>query len=549
MQLELSAVLGSEPAARSAAHPEADATRAVPAAAAGPRVLAVHVPDVALQRVQRARRGGEASASARRERPLAVTSEGRIVSCDPVARSMGVRAGDSAIQAMAACVELEVVEQDERADRALLVGLAEALMSLSPVVEIAASDTLLVDASGAAVVTKRAGPDAEASLAERAVAIASDMGLHGRVAVATGRGPARALARHAAGDRPIPPGGTRAALAKLPLAALDLPADVAARIGALGIRDVGGLAALPAETLAHRFGPAGLLAARLARGDDPSPLVPYVPEALPVEELDLEAPVESVEPLLFGLKRVCDRVAARLAGRGLGTCRLLLRLRLDPRGEIEVPVALASPSAATSRWMLVLRERLATLRLDAPVIGVALTVGEVAAASAEQLALDDNPHQLAALDAVLARLAARLGEGSGFAAEPVDRHRPEAAYRAVAFRARRTPRRGAPGSKLPARPGGYDAPSDSPGSHRPTRLLSRPRALVAEGEGGRLTALRLEGHAYRILDLSPPERLSGEWWSDPYDREYRRVDLERLGACWIYRDATDGRFWLHGFFD
>jgi protein ImuB len=218
----------------------------------------------------------------------------------------------------------------------------------------------------------------------------------------------------------------------------------------------------------------------------------------------------------------------------------VLRLRLDPRGEIEVPVALASPSAATSRWMLVLRERLATLRLDAPVIGVALTVGEVAAASAEQLALDDNPQQLAALDAVLARLAARLGEGSGFAAEPVDRHRPEAAYRAVAFRARRPSRRGAPAC---------DAPADSSGSHRPTRLLSRPRPLVAEGEGGRLTALRLEGHAYRILDLSPPERLSGEWWSDPYDREYRRVDLDRLGECWIYRDVTDGRFWLHGFFD
>ena len=544
MQLELSTLgLGSSraPDEPSANH-GAQESGAPPSREVAPRVLAVHVPDVTLQRVRRARRGAvDGAASTRRERPVAVVREGRVIACDPVARSTGVRVGDSAVQAMAACAELEVMEQDDRADRALLVGLAEALMSLSPVVELGAPDTLLVDASGASVVTRRGGAEGEALLGQRAIAIAGEMGLHVRVATASGRGPARALARHGAADRPVPAGETRAALAKLPLSALELAAEIADRIAALGLRDVGALAALPAATLAHRFGPTGLRAARLARGDDPSPLVPYVPEALPQEELDLEAPVESAEPLLFGLKRVCDRVAARLSGRGLGTCRLVLRLRLDPRGEVEVPIALASPSAAASRWMLVLRERLATLRLDAPVSGVVLAVGEVAAASVEQLAIDDSPQQLAALDAVLARLAARLGDGSGFAAEPVDRHRPEAAYRAVAFRARRSPRS--------ASGAGAAVPVDTSGAHRPTRLLPQPRPLVAEGEGGRLTALRLEGHAYRILDLSAPERLSGEWWADPYDREYRRVELERLGACWVYRDAGDGRFWLHGFFD
>ncbi|HET7755552.1 MAG TPA: DNA polymerase Y family protein [Anaeromyxobacteraceae bacterium] len=566
MQLELSAIGAGEARARQVER------EAAPRRAASPRrVLAIQVPDVSLQRIQRARRAAAETVAAERrdgrERPVAIAREGRIVACEPLARSMGVRCGDSTVQATASCAQLEVILQDDVADRALLVGLAEALMSLSPVVELALPDTLLVDASAAAVVTNRAGTEGEALLARRAVDVAADMGLHARVAVATGRGPARALARHGAGDRPIPSAETRAALAKLPLAALELPAAMAERIAGLGLRDVGALAALPAETLAHRFGPAGLAAARLASGDDPSPLVPYVPEALPLEELDLEAPVETAEPLLFGLKRVCDRLAARLAGRGVGTCRLVLRLRLDPRGEVEVPVALASPSASTSRWMLVLRERLATVRLDAPVRGVVLTVGEVAAASAEQLALDESPQQLAAVDAILARLAARLGDGSGFVAEPVDRHRPEAAYRAVAFRARRPSRSAAPVAGVAgavtvagaapvedAAPVAGAAPVEGAAtapsaSYRPTRLLSRPRPLIAEGEGGRLTALRLDGHAHRILDLSPPERLSGEWWANPYDREYRRVEVETLGSCWVYRDASDGRFWLHGFFD
>jgi protein ImuB len=88
-----------------------------------------------------------------------------------------------------------------------------------------------------------------------------------------------------------------------------------------------------------------------------------------------------------------------------------------------------------------------------------------------------------------------------------------------------------------------------PRAERPTRLLARPQALVALGEGGRLTALRLAGRTLRVLALSPAERLAGEWWSDPFDRDYHRATLEGLGDCWIYRDAGDGRLWLHGFFD
>lgn len=84
---------------------------------------------------------------------------------------------------------------------------------------------------------------------------------------------------------------------------------------------------------------------------------------------------------------------------------------------------------------------------------------------------------------------------------------------------------------------------------RPTRLLPRPEPLVALGEGGRLAAVRIGGRALRVLSLSPAERLAGEWWSEPFDCDYHRARLEGLGECWLFRDARDGRLWLHGFFD
>jgi protein ImuB len=87
------------------------------------------------------------------------------------------------------------------------------------------------------------------------------------------------------------------------------------------------------------------------------------------------------------------------------------------------------------------------------------------------------------------------------------------------------------------------------GRDRPTRLLAKPQHVVAEGEGGRLTALHVEGRARAVLDLHGPERLQGEWWSSGFDRDYFRIRLEELGECWVYRDGVDGRLWLHGFFD
>jgi protein ImuB len=496
-------------------------------------VVALHVPDLPLQRVRRGREPG-----AEGERPLAVVAEGRVMHCDPAARAAGVRPGAAVAEALAACGRLALAPLDPAADRAALRALAEVLLGLAPAVEVAPPDTLLLDAGAAHLLAPRhlAPADGEEVLARRAIAAAGEMGYAARAAIATGRGPARALAVHAAREVvAVAPEATAGALAPLPLGALGLAPDVVARLAGLGVRDAGALVRLPAGTLAHRFGPAGVAAARLARGDDGSPLVPYLPETLPEEGLELEAPAETAEPLLFGLKRLADRVASRLAGRGLGATRLRIVLRLDPRGEERIVAPLASPTASASRWLLPVKEHLFSLRLPGAVTGLRLAAIEVAPVTPEQIAIGDRPEAMAALEGVLSRLAVRLGDGALFAAEPVDRHRPEGAYRTVPFR----PDRG--------RRGGGDAPGGAP--PRPTRLLAAPAPVVAEGEGGRVTALRLGDRARAVLAMDGPERLRGEWWASPFDRDYYRVRLDGVGDCWVYRDGRDGRLYLHGFFD
>jgi protein ImuB len=432
-----------------------------------------------------------------------------------------------------------VAPLDAGADHAALRAVADAALSLAPIVEISPPDALLLDAGAAHLIAggaARGSSLAEETLAARAVARADEMGYVARAAVASGRGPARALAHHA-GESPwrVAPGDTARALARLPLEALGFPSEIAARLATMGITDAGGLARLPAGALAHRFGPAAVAAARLARGDDASPLVPYVPETLPDEAIDLDAPVEGAEPVLFAVKRLADRVGARLAGRGLGASRLEIVLALDPRGEERIAVPLARPTASVARWLLPVKEQLFSMRLPAAVIGVRLAAVEAAPIAPEQLAIGDRPEALAALEGVLARLAARLGEGALFAAEPVARYRPEGAYRPIPF--------------APAGGRRGEGPSADTPAPRPVRLLAVPAPIVAEGEGGRLTALRVEGRARAVLGMAGPERLRGEWWAAPFDRDYYRVRLEDLGECWVYRDGGDGRLYLHGFFD
>jgi protein ImuB len=522
--------------------------------AGAPRVAALHFPELPLQRLRRAGVVGPG--------PAAVVEDGRVVCRDAVAAAAGVRAGATVGEARAACGALATFPRDPAAERAALQALAEALLALAPVVELAGADVLLLDASAAHLVAGRDAAEAERVLAERALGVAADMGYRARAVVAAGRGPARALAawcREAVAV--VARGAETAALGRLPLAALGLSPAVVARLGAVGVTSPAALARLPAGTLAHRFGPEGVAAARLARGEDETPLVPFVPQTLPEERIELESPAEAADPLLFALKRLADRVAARLAGRGLGATRLKLTLGLDPRGEERLLVPLAQPTSAAGRWLVPMKEHLLALRLPAAVVSLRLAAIEVAAVEGEQLAFGDRPEALAALEGVLSRLAVRLGEGALFAAEPVARYRPEGAYRAVPFRpaARVTGKSGrgrgdAGGSASPE--AGTDAGAETgapdgagPPADRPTRLLATPELVIAEGEGGRLTALRVGGQDRAVLDLDGPERLRGEWWASGFDRDYYRVRLEGLGACWVYRDAADGRLYLHGFFD
>ncbi len=493
-----------------------------------------------------------------------------------------------------------------------LITLAEAMMAIAPAVEIHAPDTVLLDASAAPLL------GGEASLAREALAIAArvrgDEGSPLRVAIADGAWAARALARFGGGERaasaaPLErdapagwhprdlakavsrnlqasgtpqtgsagtpqtgsapsarayvciarPGENKSALAPLPLSALELSEGVLERLASLGIDRLGALAELPTRSLAARFGVMGEQAVRLARGVDPTPMTPHVPVVLPEESLDLEGGVEALEPLVFVTKGLAERLAARLEGRVVGATALALTLTQDSREAHTVPITLTTPSSSTALWMPVLKEAIGALRLPAPVVKVTLAATGMAPRVVEQLALDDHPERIVALEAVLSRLESRLGEGTVLRALPADRHRPEGAFTLERFDPQAKPPAGLPARARQAELGrGISAsiapePAVTPPPSRPARLFAQPERVEVVQREDRWVAVRVGGVTHAVEEVTDHERLVGEWWLPvPFDRSYARVTLRGLGECWIYRVGADdsaGTPYLHGCFD
>ena len=350
------------------------------------------------------------------------------------------------------------------------------------------------------------------------------------------------------GVRIVEPGGAREFLAPLPLSVLPLSEDLLETFRSLGLRRVGDVADRSPEAFEARFGPEGARAHRLARGIDDRAFraleLPDVPQA----SLELASPVDTLEPLLFVLRHLLARVCADLVAAG----RCAARLELELRSERGVETATAVPARPTRQERLLYdlcraaleRAAGAAGRLTEPVEQLALRVVRVSAPDARQEDLFTRRWRdpLAAA-AALSRLRVRLGERAivhpGVRAD----HRPESrsVWTPVEVEAE--------GGRSPDAAATPEPAGAVPGV---LHLLPEPLPLRVSTEADRPTEMWGETGHHALAAAEGPERLSGDWWKDPYHREYFRVCTEEGGLLWLfreYRPSGEFRWWLHGWWD
>ncbi len=502
----------------------------------------LRLPDLALEAFARAITDNAAQ-------PFAVASGGShpaIVIANDAASAAGVRARQGVSTALALAPDLVLRDRDVATEAAALANVATWSTQFTPAVHLAPPDAVLAEV-GASLRLFGGLPNLRAQL-EAGIA---QLGYRGELAFAPTAGAALLFARCGRSEPLIERGALDAALAPLPLAKLDVDADAVTLLANAGVTTVGQTCALPRDALARRVGPAFVDRLDRMRGLVADPREPFVPPPRYEGRLELPSSVENVEALAFALNRLVHELAGWLLGRGLGVTRLSLALvheryaiGRDTPARTAVPFALAAPAREASHLNVVLRERLARVKLRAPVVALALASEQAAPLPGRNLGLLPEDAAAAATVPLIDRMRARLGERAVVRVDPKAEHRPERASQEIGsdstFRKvgsdstfRRAKRQRSGVRKVESDPT-FRAP-------RPAWLLAEPAPL----------AETLESEPWILRD--GPERIESGWW-DGADvrRDYYVAESPRGELCWIYRDhrygIDDGEWFLHGLF-
>jgi len=253
----------------------------------------------------------------------AVVHANRVVACSAAAWAAGVRPGLRRREAQGRCPELELLAHDPARDARAFEPVLVAVERVTPWVEVLRPGECAFPARGAA---RYHGGEPALAVTVTAAVHATVEGRGGcRVGIADGTFAAGLAARHQA---IVPPGGSRAFLAPLPVAALGRP-DLADLLVRLGLRTLGDLAVLPRAALAARFGPEGARAARLAGGLDEHPKGARRPPPDLRVTAELDPPADRVDVAAFTAKTLADELVARLDRLGLACTRLRVEAETD----------------------------------------------------------------------------------------------------------------------------------------------------------------------------------------------------------------------------
>lgn len=475
-------------------------------------------------------------------------SRARVVAATRRARQGGVRPGMTLPQARALMPGLLARGRDRECERAAREALLEVAGRLSPRVEEGDEGLIWIDLTGLPALPRAA--DGERQLAQAVAAEAERAGLPVRIGIAGSKLASRVAAGLPRSPVVVRPGEEAAFLAPLPLARLAPEIELAQRLERWGLRSVGDLAGLPPADVASRLGEEGERLQRIARGLDPTPLVPREPPPELREGMELEWPLTTLEPFLFLARAALDRLGQRLAGSGLGCLRLGLSLRLEPSGHDERVIALPAPTRDAKTLLTLVRLDLEKRPPGAAVSAFAFTAWPDAPRPG-QLSLfgppDLSPERLAT---TLARLFALLGPDRVGSPRPLDAHRPEGfvlvpyapppaplvppppptARGLLAVRVLRPP---LPLEVLTREDAGIAGP-------RPIEL----RAVVGEETTRRP---RLTGP---VRVAAGPWRLDEGWWTEErIEREYWDLELAGGILCRVYREPRSGDWYADGIYD
>jgi protein ImuB len=294
------------------------------------------------------------------------------------------------------------------------------------------------------------------------------------------------------------------------------------------------------------MGPAGVRLHQAACGEDVAPLTPDE-EIIPfADRMELEWPIEGLEPLSFVLSRQFDRLSAVLEQADRGAVTVTARLTLTTREIHErilnLPAPMRDARVLRTLVLLDLESHPPSAGIDVVEIILSVTPGRIVQGSLLHRSLP-SPEDIATL---VARLGALMGEtriGSPVLLDTYDSRL--VAMRPFRIDGRREERRTAYGVRL------TESGVRCTAAFRRFPLPLAVRVTVERGMPMHVASAARELSG-AVVHRAGPWRTSGDWWvldQGGWDRDQWDVQLAGGAICRLARNRVTSAWDIEGIFD
>ncbi|MGH7602889.1 MAG: hypothetical protein ACRENK_02705 [Gemmatimonadaceae bacterium] len=342
----------------------------------------------------------------------------------------------------------------------------------------------------------------------------------------------------------IAPGFEREYVAPFAVGVLEPSLALSSLLDGIGVESCGDLAKLDLESVEVRFGAEGARLWRLSRADDSRRIFTSIPRALPSASLDwVDYTLKDPERLVFIINALVGNISSELRSRGQCAREMTMIFSLANRESFEHLVRPARSTSSHKAWMRLIRTHLERITLPDGVVGITMRVESVTGEVERQGDIFDRGFATArAAEETIAQL---LDDQGAVVVTPRNNQHPLIDRRTEWV------------SQEPAQ-----ASARIQLRERVVKATAAPRLtlqLLAEPRRIAVTTKRRRDHQvpvqYRdkewktLTSAAGPDRVSGGQWTDPYAREYFRCVTNDGTMVWLYRDARDDAWYVHGWWD
>jgi protein ImuB len=449
-----------------------------------------------------------------------------VIELNYAAERAGILPGMSTSQALARASELVLYKRSTENEQHLQDTLLQLVYRYSPLIENSAPGICTLDLKGKRIRHHQPG------LRELLAQLRS-LGLQAQAGI--GSNPELALQAARIADPILEISEDGILLQSLTLESLEPSPFLLDILKSWGIRTLGAFTRLPREEIGQRLGLEALSLWDRAAGRSTKLLQLVHPPGNFEESIDFEQRLETLEPLLFILRRFLESLSLRIESIYLLIAELRLMLTLEDGEKIVRLLQIPAPTRDVETLFGIAAQYLETLQTTAPVISFRLEVMPSRPAGYQFDLFQGGLKDPNRFFQTLARLAALVGHEKVGIPQRMDTHRPDSLQMLM-------PELG--WSRKSIKKSG--CPKTGPGLRR-YRPGMTARVELSDGKPVLLQSSLVSG---RILEARGPWKLSGNWWDRTrWETQEWDIALDNGGLYRIAQKTPDFNEGRHGTMD